>query len=173
MGLPFISQPIRDIRRRWLWSLFFRWNMLLVVFGGPRKKCLVDFIEYIIVGHTSCVVCWFTYNLAMQWLFTICRKHIKIGRTGKKERCVHAIWTKVGMPKLIILSWTNTHLWVVCGHMQIQKENMRLKDTWLSARDMLIIIGLNNQRSQGDLYDHLMSTRISNLMMNKTFIRGP
>ena len=57
--------------------------------------------------------------------------------------------------------------------MQIQKENMRLKDTWLSARDMLIIIGLNNQRSQGDLYDHLMSTRISNLMMNKTFIRGP
>jgi hypothetical protein len=60
---------------------------------------------------------------------------------------------------------------VVCGlWLQEQAKDVCLEDKGLRAQDTLTIIGSIVNIIGGDLYDHIMSTRIFTLVMNKIFI---
>ena len=68
--------------------------------------------------------------------------------------------------------WTPLFEWYMgsCGSKNGHQEGMCSKEIRLHAQNMLTILGLMVNMTRGDLYDHLMSTRIFTLIMNKIFI---
>ena len=71
------------------------------------------------------------------------------------------------MPNLITyLTCTPIFEWYVvwCGYKNEYKKDMCLKEIGLHAQNM--ITKFNNQYDWGDLYDHLLSTKIFILIIN-------
>ena len=54
-----------------------------------------------------------------------------------------------------------------------EKGDMCLKEIGLWAQNWLTTLGSNSQQNWGDLYDHVMNSRIFTLTMNKIFIWAP
>ena len=80
---------------------------------------------------------------------------------------------KVDVPiSITYLNWTSFFKWyvVMCGSKNGHKKYMYLKEIGLRAQYMMTILGsIVNIIGRGNLYDHLMSTRIFTLIMNKKF----
>ena len=79
----------------------------------------------------------------------------------------------VDVPNLITyLTCTPIFEWylVWCGYKNEYKKDMCLKEIGLHAQNMITIVSLTINMIGGDLYDHLLSTKIFTLIINKIII---
>ena len=85
------------------------------------------------------------------------------------------LWDVVDAPKLIIyLLCTPVFEWYVvwCGYKNKYEKDICLKEIGLHAQNMITILSLS-QHDWGDLYDHLLSTKIFTLIIYKIIIGAP
>ena len=79
----------------------------------------------------------------------------------------------VDFPNLVIrLNWIPIFEWYagICGSKNRHQTEMSLEEIGLRAQNMTTISKLNSLHKWGDLYDHLMSTKIFTLILHEIFI---